>query len=156
MRILLASVVLLGLTACQAPEKFQVAPGIDDGERFGPDPELDGAGWAVGAIVPAIWHLEVANALLVGERRGRCEQADTSSWTAFLSSLPIAVDEHSGARVLGDVLALARAQNLSAYDAAYLELALRRGLPLATLDKRLKTAAAAVGVEFFQPKAQVN
>lgn len=107
----------------------------------------------IGAVVPAIWHLEVANALLVGERRGRCDQADTSSWTAFLTSLSISVDEHSGTRVFKDVLALARAQNLSAYDAAYLELALRRGLPLATLDKPLKAAAAAVGVEFYDPQA---
>lgn len=103
------------------------------------------------AVVPAIWHLEVTNAMLVGERRGRCDQADTKNWTAFLASLPLSVDEHLPSRVFGDVLALARAQTLSTYDAAYLELAMRRYLPLATLDARLKTAAAAVGVALFDP-----
>jgi predicted nucleic acid-binding protein len=100
-------------------------------------------------VVPAIWHLEVANALLVGERRGRCDQSDTTSWTAYLASLPISVDEGGGTRAFTDVLALARAHNLSAYDAAYLELALRRRLSLAMLDKPLKAAAAAAGVALF-------
>jgi predicted nucleic acid-binding protein len=104
----------------------------------------------MGAVVPSIWHLEVANAMLVGERRGRCDQADTSSWTAFLASLAIVVDEHSGPRIFSAVLALARAHNLSAYDGAYLELALRRGLPLASLDKPLNAAAVAVGVDLFK------
>lgn len=107
----------------------------------------------VQAVVPAIWHLEVANALLVGERRGRCDQADTARWTAFLSSLSISVDEHSGSRVFGNVLDLARSHNLSAYDASYLELAQRRGVPLATLDKPLKAAAAAAGIALFDPEA---
>jgi predicted nucleic acid-binding protein len=107
----------------------------------------------MGAVVPAIWHLEVANAMLVGERRGRCDHADTSSWTAFLASLTIEVDEPSGPRVFTDVVALARAHKLSAYDAAYLELALRRGLPLASLDKPLKAAAASVGVALFDAEA---
>src|SRR5258708_413494 len=87
----------------------------------------------LGAVVPVIWHLEVANALVVGERAGRCDQADTSNWTTYLSSLPISVDEPIGARVFHEVIALARAQNLSVYDASYLELARRRDLPLATL-----------------------
>jgi predicted nucleic acid-binding protein len=103
------------------------------------------------AAVPAIWHLEVANALFVGERRGRCDQADTVKWTAYLTSLPITVDDQNGPRTFSGVLPLARAHNLSAYDAAYLELALRRGLPLATLDKRLKAAAASAGVALFDP-----
>jgi predicted nucleic acid-binding protein len=103
----------------------------------------------VGAVVPVIWHLEVANAFVVGERRGRCDQADTSTWLTYLSSLPITVEDHNGPRVFSDVMALARAQNLSVYDAAYLELARRRDLPLATLDEPLKNAAAAIGVEPF-------
>ena len=105
----------------------------------------------VTAVVPVIWHLEVANALLVGERRKRCDQADTNRWTAFLSTLPIDVDESIGSRAFGDVLALARIQNLSVYDSTYLELAQRRGLSLATLDKALKAAAVAVGVSLFDP-----
>jgi predicted nucleic acid-binding protein len=103
----------------------------------------------ISAVVPSIWHLEVTNAMLVGERRGRCDQTDTSRWTAFLSSLSIVVDEHNGTRVFNEVVALARAHKLSTYDAAYLELALRRDLPLATLDKPLKAAAATAGVQLF-------
>jgi predicted nucleic acid-binding protein len=88
----------------------------------------------------------VANALLVGERRKRCTQADTTAWTGFLQSLPITVDQETTGRAWGDVLNLARSQNLSVYDAAYLELALRLGFPLATLDEKLNAAAAGVGV----------
>jgi predicted nucleic acid-binding protein len=101
-------------------------------------------------VVPALWHLEVANALLMGERWSRSTQADTANWTSFLGTFPVTVDDETIARAWNDTLNLARAQNLSAYDAAYLELALRRGLPLATLDAKLKTAAGATGVPLYQ------
>jgi len=101
------------------------------------------------AIVPDLWHLEVANTLLVGERRKRSTQANTVTWLGFLAALPIAIDEETKAHAFGDTLSLAREHNLSAYDAAYLELAMRRGLPLATLDAKLKTAAQAVGVPLY-------
>ncbi len=101
------------------------------------------------AIVPDLWHLEVANTLIVGERHKRSTQANTVTWLGFFNSLPIAVDEETKAHVFGDTPSLAREHGLSAYDAAYLELAMRRGLPLATLDKKLKTAAAAVGVPLY-------
>jgi predicted nucleic acid-binding protein len=101
------------------------------------------------AIVPYLWHLEIANVLLVGERRSRCTQADTVHWLAFLSALPITIDDETAARAWQETLHLARAHNLSAYDAAYLELAIRRGLSLATLDNKLKAAAVAVGVQLF-------
>ena len=103
------------------------------------------------AVVPSLWYLDVGNSLLVGERRKRCTQADTTTWLAFLKSLPIVVDDETARRAWNDVLGLARAYNLSSYDAAYLELALRRGLALASLDKQLKTAAAAVGVQGYAP-----
>ena len=103
------------------------------------------------ALVPPLWPLEVGNALLVGERRKRSTQADTTNWLAFLQALPISVDEESMAWAWSSVVGLARAHNLSAYDAAYLELALRRGLPLATLDNKLKAAAAAVGLAEYRP-----
>ena len=67
----------------------------------------------------------------------------------FLASLPIAVDEETRPQAFGNTLGLAREHNLSAHDAAYLELAPRRGLPLATLDDKLKAAAQAVGVILF-------
>lgn len=101
------------------------------------------------ALVPDLWRLEVVNALLVGERRKRSTQANTATWMGFLSSLPIAVDEETNAHAFGDTLSLARAHNLSAYDAAYLELAMRRRLPLATLDDKLRAAAQAAGVPLF-------
>ncbi len=98
------------------------------------------------AFVPDLWHLEVANTLLVGERRKRSTQANTVTWIGFLSSLPIAVDDETKAHAFGNTLNLARDHHLSAHDAAYLELAMRRGLPLATLDDKLKSAAQTVGV----------
>jgi predicted nucleic acid-binding protein len=101
------------------------------------------------AVVPDLWHLEVVNTLLVGERRKRSTQANTVTWLGFLVSLPITVDEETRLRAFGPTLSLARQHNLSAYDAAYLELAIRRGLALATLDDKLKTAAQTVGVLLF-------
>jgi predicted nucleic acid-binding protein len=101
------------------------------------------------AFVPYLWRLEVANALLVGERRKRSTQANTVTWLGFLTALPIAVDEETGAHAFGNTLSLARDHNLSAYDAAYLELAMRLNLPLATLDGKLGVAAEAVGVPRF-------
>ncbi len=102
------------------------------------------------ALVPDLWHLEVANTLIVGERRKRSTQANTVAWLGFLSSLPIAVDDETKAHAFGNTLILARDHNLSAYDAAYLELAMRRGLPLATLDDKLRAAARAVGVTLYK------
>jgi predicted nucleic acid-binding protein len=101
------------------------------------------------AIVPDLWHLEVANTLLVGERRKRSTQANTVTWLGFLASLPITADEETTAHAFTDTLNLAREHSLSSYDAAYLELAMRRGLPLATLDEKLKVAAQAVGVSLY-------
>jgi len=101
------------------------------------------------AFVPDLWHLEVANALLVGERRKRSTQADTVTWLGFLSALPITVDEETKTHAFADTTHLGRSHNLSAYDAAYLELAIRRGVPLATLDQELKDAARAVGVPLY-------
>jgi len=101
------------------------------------------------AFVPDLWHLEVANTLLVGERRKRSTQANTFTWMGFLASLPITVDEETKFQAFGNTTSLAREHNLSAYDAAYLELAMRRGLPLATLDDKLKAAALAAGVVLY-------
>jgi predicted nucleic acid-binding protein len=99
--------------------------------------------------VPNLWHLEVAHTLLVGERRKRSTQADTVAWLGFLALLPISVDDETKAHALRETVSLAREHNLSAYAAAYLELAIRRALPLATLDEKLKTAARTVGVSLF-------
>ncbi|MGA8349295.1 MAG: type II toxin-antitoxin system VapC family toxin [Isosphaeraceae bacterium] len=102
------------------------------------------------AHVPSLWPLEVANALLVGERRRRITPAETAQFIAILGAFPITVDDQTVAHAWADTMHLARAHNLSSYDAAYLELAIRLGLPLAALDGKLKTAAGAMGVPLFQ------
>ena len=102
------------------------------------------------AHVPSLWPLEVANVLLVGERRRRITSAETARFLAILGAFRITVDDETVAHAWTDTMHLARAHNLSAYDAAYLELALRRGLPLAALDGKLTMAAAAVGVPLFE------
>jgi predicted nucleic acid-binding protein len=103
------------------------------------------------AIVPSLWRLEVANALLMGERRKRTTEAKVTAFLSLLKLLPIAPDDETANRAWQETLNLARTHNLSVYDAAYLELAVRRGLPLATLDAKLKAAAFAVGVNEFKP-----
>ena len=98
------------------------------------------------AIVPVIWPLEVANVLCVGERRQRLQAADIMRFTELIRALPIVVDELQLNRALGAVLALARSHQLTSYDAAYLELAIRERLSLATQDARLSAAATRIGV----------
>ncbi len=102
------------------------------------------------AVVPVLWPLEVANALLMGERRKRSTEAETIKWIGILASLPIAIDGETNSRAWSDTLSLARGHKLSAYDAAYLELAIRRGMPLATIDGKLRTAAEAAGVALLE------
>ena len=103
------------------------------------------------ALVPSLWRLEVANALFVGERRKRTTEAKITAFLGLLKQLPILQDDETAARAWHESLNLARAHSLSVYDAAYLELALRRGLPLASNDNPLKVAAKAVGVDEFTP-----
>ena len=96
--------------------------------------------------VPAIWHLEIANVLALSERRGRIAPANSSEFIALLETLDVVIDEETPSRALGRVLDLARAERLTAYDAAYLELAMRRGIPLASKDADLCDAAERLGV----------
>ncbi|HEX5640950.1 MAG TPA: type II toxin-antitoxin system VapC family toxin [Thermoleophilia bacterium] len=98
------------------------------------------------AVVPSLWPLEVGSVLLQAERRGRVSEADGSRFLALLGGLQIDVDALRGLDLLHDVVPLARATGLTAYDASYLELAARFGVPLATLDRRLAAAASRVGV----------
>lgn len=101
---------------------------------------------AAGAWVPAIWPIEVANGVIVGERRQRLSQAQISRFFAVLARLPITIDtEQAAERAFGPISGLAREHGLSVYDACYLDLALRRTLPLATLDRRLRDAAVRAG-----------
>ncbi|MEK7407454.1 MAG: type II toxin-antitoxin system VapC family toxin [Acidobacteriota bacterium] len=102
---------------------------------------------ASAAVVPSVWPLEVANALLVAERRKRVSRAKVAASLNVLRGLPISVDKETPARAFEGVLPLAREHGLSVYDAAYLELAIREGLPLATVDQGLKGAARRLGLE---------
>ena len=103
------------------------------------------------AVVPSIFHLEIANILIIGERRKRSTEAKAAAFLSRVSVLPFIVDGQTPSRAWSDTIALARAQGLTSYDAAYLELALRESLPLASLDRDLKAAAKALGVPVFTP-----
>lgn len=98
------------------------------------------------AWVPALWHIEVANALLVAERRGVVTEAQISAYLSRLSQLPIETDATPSAARQEAVMSLARRMNLSAYDATYLDLALRADAWLATFDQKLAAAARGIGV----------
>jgi predicted nucleic acid-binding protein len=98
------------------------------------------------AWVPALWHLELGNVLLGAKRRGRIDQAGIEGFLSRLVVYDIAVDDQTMERAWQKTLDLALQHSLSTYDAAYLELALRRGLPLASLDRELIAAARACGV----------
>ncbi|MBN1341495.1 MAG: type II toxin-antitoxin system VapC family toxin [Phycisphaerae bacterium] len=102
------------------------------------------------ARVPSIWALEVANALLVAERRGRLAQNETAAVLSLLRGLPIRIDTTPPEVVFADVIPLGRTHLLSAYDAAYLELAIRTGSPIATLDEALRRAAGRVDVDVIE------
>jgi len=93
------------------------------------------------AVVPAIWPLEVGNVLLVAERKRRLSKADVVRFLELIGGLPIAVEQESPRRMLTDIIALARDLRISTYDASYLDLAMRSGLPIATQDKLLIKAA---------------
>jgi len=102
------------------------------------------------AMVPAIWPVEVANALLVGERRKRIRQPEVRRFLDLLKGLSILEDGQPFADTVSNILPLAREHDLSAYDAAYLDVAVRHGAPLATLDKALQKAGRAAGVKIFE------
>lgn len=98
------------------------------------------------AVVAAHWALEVGNTLLMAERRKRSTVADSSHFLAILDALPIETDSDTITKASTRTLALARTYGLTLCDGAYLELAIRRSLPLATLDKDLRSAAKKTGV----------
>ena len=100
-----------------------------------------------GAMVPSLWRLELGNVLAGAERRERISRARLAAYLELLDRLPIVTDSETDNRAFRETPVLARQHNLTTYDAAYLELAMRRGLELATLDKALTRAARRVEVE---------
>ena len=102
---------------------------------------------ADGAVVPGIWQLEIANVMLQAQKRTRLDNSMIEEGLRLLENLPILTDQETSQRGVREILRHARPHGLTAYDAAYLELAARIGSPLATLDKRLAEAAGTSGVE---------
>ncbi len=98
---------------------------------------------SAGAWVPSLWRLEIANVLEMGVRRGRMDAAFRDATLADLELLPIQTDPDTEKQTWQSTLRLAERHRLTLYDAAYLELAMRRGLPLASLDRELRAAAEA-------------
>jgi len=98
------------------------------------------------AVVPSIWPLEVVNVLLVAERQKRLSESDSIRFITLLSQLPIFVEDERPEKMMKDLLALARTNHLSSYDASYLDLAMRKGYPIATLDSKLIEAARRIHV----------
>lgn len=99
-----------------------------------------------GAVAPSLWPLEVANVLLVAERRNRATAAQTGAFIEQLLQLPIRIEDQTMARTLHEIYGLGKSSTLTAYDASYLELAIRTHLPLATTDRALAAAAKEAGV----------
>ncbi len=101
------------------------------------------------AIVPALWCWEIGNALLMAERRGRVKRGRLDEILEELAALPISVDEIGTPPRFRPSVDLARQFALTVYDAAYLELALRRSVALATRDEALAAAARAIGIQII-------
>ena len=98
------------------------------------------------ALVPAWWFVEVTNVIALAEKKKRITAAQSNAFIADLGQLDIDIDSDAPARAFAHLLPLCRTHQLTSYDAMYLELAVRRGLPLATLDADLRKAAKALGV----------
>lgn len=108
------------------------------------------------AIVPSFWWLEIINVLLVAERRNRTTEEQTANALVMLKSLPIIVDANTSSASINATLALGRDRGLAAYDAAYIELAIRERLVLATIDNKQAEAARQYGVLLEEPTESVG
>jgi predicted nucleic acid-binding protein len=102
------------------------------------------------AMVPSLWSVEITNALLVGQRRKRIQQPEVRRFVELLKGLDIVEDGQPFAETMSNILPIAREYDLSAYDAAYLDMSIRHGVPLATLDAALQKAGRAAGIKIFK------
>lgn len=107
-----------------------------------------------GAVVPGLWYLELSNVLLQAEKRGRISTGDVATRLGLIAELPISVDGETTVRAWQEILTVARGERLTTYEATYLELAVRRGLPLLTNDEDLAQAAARMGVAVLPAPTQ--
>jgi predicted nucleic acid-binding protein len=101
------------------------------------------------ALVPAWWFVEITNVLALAERKGRITPAQSEAFIADVGKLEIELDDEAPARAFTDLLGLCRTHRLTSYDAMYLDLAVRRHLPLATLDNDLRRAAKKLRVRLL-------
>jgi predicted nucleic acid-binding protein len=101
------------------------------------------------ALVPSWWFLEVTNVLVLAERKGRITPNESAEFIADISVFDIEVDSAAVDRVFKQLLPLCRLHRLTSYDAVYLDLALRRQIPLATLDEELRLAASKLGIQLL-------
>lgn len=108
-----------------------------------------------GAAAPSLWPLEVLNALTMAERRDRLDSERRQRLAGFFRDLPVIIDDETATQAWAVTAQLAVRFRLTLYDAAYLELAQRTGLPLATLDRELRSAAGALGVTLLGSPADV-
>jgi predicted nucleic acid-binding protein len=106
---------------------------------------LDAAEAGASIIVPSLWLLEVGNGLIVAERRARLKPDEIPRFLSLLKDLAIKLDQRSFAYTMETIVPMARKHKLTVYETAYLDLALREGIPLATIDKRLADTCKAAG-----------
>jgi predicted nucleic acid-binding protein len=135
--VLDASVALLWLAPATSPAGVRYADAVLKALK------------AAEAVVPSLWPLEVGNVIVKLEAKGVVTEAEAQRFIVLLGRLGVMTDPATAGQALGDTLNLARRYRLSVYDAAYLELAMRMNLPLATLDTGLAKAAALAGVSIF-------
>lgn len=98
-------------------------------------------------VVPGLWSIEVVNTIGIAERKGRITAGESEKFLARWAGLNLDVDSQAPGRAFSHILPLCRTYRLTSYDAVYIELALRRGLPLATLDQAMNAAARMLGIE---------
>lgn len=110
---------------------------------------LSFSGTEAEAAVPSLWHIELSNLVARSLRTGAIDEERALRFKQYVANLPITVDSFTADKALGDTLTLAARHRLSSYDACYLELSLRLGWPLATLDKDLRRALTAEGGTLF-------
>jgi predicted nucleic acid-binding protein len=103
------------------------------------------------AWVPSLWPLEIGNILIAAERRKRILYADMVQFLALLDKLSIKVDQETASKAFHETLLLAHVHKLTTYDASYLELAMRKGIPLATKDAALSRVAKQFGIQLLIP-----
>lgn len=103
------------------------------------------------AFVPGIWPLEVGNMLLVAERKKRLSESSVVRFLELLSGLPFTVEQETPERAFKNIVSLARQRGISTYDASYLDLAMRLGLPVSTLDESMRKAARKLKILSYEP-----